>query len=282
MVREPDATRQPTPHDIQLMSKHRVLSFKPQPRLEWRGQDGQNETEQPDHSASLGAVTCLHQWDIRGKVRDNADAVWHARIITYMAGVEGEMALLGSTNGGDGDDRYQIEMMAEKLENCKDWNKLEARLRTMTRMLVRRHRALIERVANTLLRKTTLSGVQLDKLIGRGVDDVKVNAPWLFGDTSASLTPPKLTSSIKTKDTPSLPASNNLPMIQIDAEPQPRHRHRASVRHASSMRFSARLTSPTSARSARKAQSSALSRKISDKFIRVRWPGKGLFQRIIA
>src|ERR1700730_2253752 len=54
MVREPDATRQPTPHDDQLMSKHRVLSLKPQLRLEWRGQDGQSETEQPDHSASLG------------------------------------------------------------------------------------------------------------------------------------------------------------------------------------------------------------------------------------
>jgi hypothetical protein len=54
MVREPEETRQPTPHDIQLMSKHRVLSFKPQLRLEWRGQDGQNETKQPDHSASLG------------------------------------------------------------------------------------------------------------------------------------------------------------------------------------------------------------------------------------
>jgi hypothetical protein len=45
---------QPTPQDNQLMSKHRVLSFKPQLRLEWRGQDGQYETEQPDHSASLG------------------------------------------------------------------------------------------------------------------------------------------------------------------------------------------------------------------------------------
>jgi hypothetical protein len=53
MVGEPDATWQPAPHDIQLMSKHRVLSFKPQLRLEWRGQDGQNETEQSDHSASL-------------------------------------------------------------------------------------------------------------------------------------------------------------------------------------------------------------------------------------
>ena len=54
MVREPDATRQPTPPDIQLMTKHRVLSLKPQLRLEWRGQDSQNETEYPDHSASLG------------------------------------------------------------------------------------------------------------------------------------------------------------------------------------------------------------------------------------
>jgi hypothetical protein len=47
MVREPDATRQPAPQDNQLMSKHRILSFKPQLRPEWRGHDGQNETEQP-------------------------------------------------------------------------------------------------------------------------------------------------------------------------------------------------------------------------------------------
>jgi hypothetical protein len=53
MVREPDATTQPTPQDNQLMAKHRVLSFKPQLRLEGRGQDGQSETEQPDHSVSL-------------------------------------------------------------------------------------------------------------------------------------------------------------------------------------------------------------------------------------
>src|SRR5438445_7408343 len=36
------------------MSKHRVLSLKPQLRLEWRGQDGQSETEQSNHSATLG------------------------------------------------------------------------------------------------------------------------------------------------------------------------------------------------------------------------------------
>src|SRR5712671_4371491 len=54
IVREPDATRPPTPQNNQLMSKHGVLSLKPQRRLEWRGQDGQSETEKPDHSASLG------------------------------------------------------------------------------------------------------------------------------------------------------------------------------------------------------------------------------------
>jgi hypothetical protein len=52
MVREPDATMPPAPQDNQLMSKRRVLSFKPQLRLEGRGQDGQSETEQPDHSAA--------------------------------------------------------------------------------------------------------------------------------------------------------------------------------------------------------------------------------------
>src|SRR6266403_1156894 len=54
MVRKPDATMEPAPQDIQLMSKHRVLSFKPQLRPERRGQHGQNETEQPEHSTSLG------------------------------------------------------------------------------------------------------------------------------------------------------------------------------------------------------------------------------------
>jgi hypothetical protein len=45
MVREPDPTAQLAPQDDQLMSKHRVLSFKPQLRPEWRGQDSLNETE---------------------------------------------------------------------------------------------------------------------------------------------------------------------------------------------------------------------------------------------
>jgi hypothetical protein len=54
MVRELDATMRPAPQDNQLMSEHRVLDFKPQLRLEWRGQDGQSEAEQPDYPANLG------------------------------------------------------------------------------------------------------------------------------------------------------------------------------------------------------------------------------------
>src|SRR5262249_16817557 len=37
----------------QLMPKYRVLSLKPHLRLDWRGQDSQDETQKPDHSASL-------------------------------------------------------------------------------------------------------------------------------------------------------------------------------------------------------------------------------------
>src|SRR5882724_11766474 len=73
MVREPDATMQPTLQDNQLMSKHRVLGFKPQLRLEWRGQDGQNETKQPDHSASLGDFI-TSSTRIRFSVHTAADA----------------------------------------------------------------------------------------------------------------------------------------------------------------------------------------------------------------
>src|SRR6202040_3619635 len=40
MVRQPDATMQPTPQYDQRMSQHRVLGFKPQLRLKWRAQDG--------------------------------------------------------------------------------------------------------------------------------------------------------------------------------------------------------------------------------------------------
>jgi hypothetical protein len=54
IVRKPDATMEPAPQNNQLMPKYRVLSLQSHLRLEWRGQDGEDETQEPDHSASLG------------------------------------------------------------------------------------------------------------------------------------------------------------------------------------------------------------------------------------
>ena len=65
--------------------------------------------------------------------------------------------------------------MAEHLRQSPPWERLEPRLRAMTRMLVRRHRRLIARVAKALLEQTTLTGGELDRLVGRSIDDVKPN-----------------------------------------------------------------------------------------------------------
>jgi hypothetical protein len=99
--------------------------------------------------------------------------------MSMMAGAEAEAELLGLTPLGDDYDRREIERMAEEL-TPGNWHKLEPRLRAMTRMLVRRHRARIERLAKALLAQTTLSAKQVDALVGRSVDDIKVNAPFLL------------------------------------------------------------------------------------------------------
>jgi len=132
------------------------------------------------HAITHEPSACLYEWEKRGHVRDSKDAVYHARIMTFMAGAEAERELLGSQAIADGDDREQIELMAEELDHDTNWAKLEPRLRAMTRRLVRRHRALIERVAKALLAETTLSAEALDKLVGRSIDDVKFNAPDLL------------------------------------------------------------------------------------------------------
>ena len=54
VVREMSAALQLTPQDHQLMSERGILSLQPDLRLEWRGQDRQDKTQEPDQSASLG------------------------------------------------------------------------------------------------------------------------------------------------------------------------------------------------------------------------------------
>ena len=48
---EPGPTWHLTAQNDQLMSEYHVLCFKPTPRLEWRGQDSQDEAEQFRHVA---------------------------------------------------------------------------------------------------------------------------------------------------------------------------------------------------------------------------------------
>ena len=51
VVRKPGPAAQLTPQNDQLMSECHVLCFKPALRLEWRGQEGQDEAEQWKHYA---------------------------------------------------------------------------------------------------------------------------------------------------------------------------------------------------------------------------------------
>jgi hypothetical protein len=49
LFRQPDPTLHVTPQNDQLMSERRILCLKPAFRLEWRGQDSQDEAEQCEH-----------------------------------------------------------------------------------------------------------------------------------------------------------------------------------------------------------------------------------------
>lgn len=138
------------------------------------------DSDSAGHSVTHDPWAAIYEWEKRGKVREPG-AVWHAQIIAFMAGAEAERELLGSAQPGAGDDRDQIELMAEQLRRDEiSWERLEPRLRAMTRMLVRRHRTRIDCVANALFVKTTLDGEELDRLVGRSVADVRVNASILL------------------------------------------------------------------------------------------------------
>ena len=50
-VREPDPPLHLAPQDDQLMSERCIFCLEPAFRLEWRGQDGQYEVQQRNHSA---------------------------------------------------------------------------------------------------------------------------------------------------------------------------------------------------------------------------------------
>src|SRR6266481_2434580 len=84
IVREPDATIQPTLQDNQLMSKHRVLSFKPQLRLMARpGWPERNRAARSfrqlwrfDHVINSDKVFGTHRYECRGLGEAGAVRPW--------------------------------------------------------------------------------------------------------------------------------------------------------------------------------------------------------------
>jgi ATP-dependent Zn protease len=125
------------------------------------------ETGEAGFSICADPLEIAGHWDQRERYRD-LSLIFRGRILAYMAGSEAERIILGECQGGDGDDRRQIEMMAESDESDFDaaqWSWREARMRETTRRLVRHHRAAIERLACALEARETLSGDEIDALI---------------------------------------------------------------------------------------------------------------------
>ena len=87
--------------------------------------------------------------------------------MAFMAGYETVCEFFGNGEG-DGDDRSEIALMMQELVSPDDemaWKRIEARLRRMTRALVRRHRVAIQRVAEALLAQGSLSKHEIDALL---------------------------------------------------------------------------------------------------------------------
>lgn len=120
------------------------------------------------HSITADPWAIQAVWKEREKYRE-FESVVRGRIITFMAGHETECEILGNDAGGDGTDRYWIGRMMGELvhpENDEAWERIEHRLRQATRALVRRHRAAIDRVAEALLARGSLSAHEIDALVG--------------------------------------------------------------------------------------------------------------------
>lgn len=102
-------------------------------------------------------------------VRRNRPCAYRAKVIESMAGREAEHECLGTrSRRGDYYDRDDIEELMPKIypgASRAELRRRQNRLRRMTRVLVRRHRDKIERVALALLQHRTLSGKAIDALL---------------------------------------------------------------------------------------------------------------------
>src|SRR5262245_49391183 len=82
-------------------------------------------------------------WEARGKRRgDEMNSILFGRVLALMAGAEAERVILGCCRGGDGNDRYDINSIVYSDDSnfsVDTWDKVEPRLRSHARALVRRH-----------------------------------------------------------------------------------------------------------------------------------------------
>src|SRR5262249_18536509 len=99
----------------------------------------------------------------------NPPWAYRAKVIESMAGREAEHECLGTrSRRGDRFDLDDIEKLMPKIypgTSRAELRRRQNRLRRMTRVLVRRHRDKIERVALALLEHRTLSGKAIDALL---------------------------------------------------------------------------------------------------------------------
>jgi ATP-dependent Zn protease len=118
-----------------------------------------------------GYATCADPWLTQG-IWDKCEryryreVILRSRIVTYAAGREAEEEILGTCRGGDGDDQTQIAYMLDSLgiaDEALAGN--EVRLRKRARALVRRHRAVIEGVAEQLLSRGALRSDEIDAIV---------------------------------------------------------------------------------------------------------------------
>jgi ATP-dependent Zn protease len=112
-------------------------------------------------------------WKRQGRYR-NFSSVYVGRIMSFMAGAEAEIEILGEYQGADEDDRHQIaRMMMSRWLHIPGYDedrdgsaeRFEARLRARTRGLVRRHRGKIERIAAALLVRRTLTAEEVEAVL---------------------------------------------------------------------------------------------------------------------
>lgn len=108
----------------------------------------------------------LQEWEYQGRFRE-LSAVFHASIITLMAGEE-SAGMFTERRAGDHGDQAKIALMLAEVASKDQAERVEARLRFWTRTLCRRHAERIKLVAGALLQKGSLTDEEICALTGVG------------------------------------------------------------------------------------------------------------------